>query len=72
VDVAITTTITLSVSRTYNLGNYESAKLEASVTVGRDDDDDTLELMRDKALDEVASILNEAKRDHVPSRQRHD
>jgi hypothetical protein len=67
-DMALTTEVTVSVSRTFNLGNYESVKIEASVRTSRSEADDTFEVLRNKALDEVASILQEAENDHVPKR----
>lgn len=61
--------VRLTVTRTINLGNYESVKLEATAVVGRDSDDDTPKKMRDQVLDEVAEVLAAAKKDYVPQRR---
>lgn len=59
----------LSVSRTVNLGNYESVKLEASALVSRNSDDDTPQKLRAQLLDEIAVLLEAAESDHVPARR---
>jgi len=67
--MSIVSEIRLTVSKTVNLGNYENVKIEATVVVGRDSDDDTPEKLRAQALDEVDAILAEARKDHVPKRR---
>ena len=69
--MSVLSELRLTVSRTINLGNYESTKLEATVIVGRNSDDDTPEKMRDQALDEVKLVLEEAQKDHLPKRRAH-
>ena len=69
--MSVVSEIKLVVSRTINLGSYESVKIEGSVVVGRSDDADTPEVLRQSALDEVMSLIDDARRDHVPaSRQK--
>lgn len=60
----------LTVTHTINLGNYESVKIEGGVTVGKDSDDDTADSMRNRALDEVAELIKQAREDHLPERRR--
>jgi len=58
--------IRINASRTINLGNYESLKIEGECTVEIDEtdyllgEDDFLPAARQKALDEVAVQLNNA------------
>lgn len=59
----------LKVTRRINLGNYEHVEIEASVVVSRDDDSDTPADLRNRALDEINLLLDEAKKDHVPKRR---
>ena len=67
--MSVVSEIKLIVSKTINLGNYESVKLEASVLVGRDSDTDTPEKMREQALDEITLLLEDARRENVPKRR---
>ncbi len=62
----------LTVTKTINLGNYENVKLEGTVIVGKNDDSDTPDSLRDQALEEVNLLLREAYKDHVPQRRRRD
>lgn len=66
--MSVISEIRLTVSRTINLGNYESTKIEATVIVGRNDDADTPEKMREEALVEIEALLAGAHKDHVPKR----
>ena len=50
--------ITISSSRTINLGNYESMQVQGSCTI-EIDDPSQLELARDKAIQEVRKQMNE-------------
>lgn len=50
--------ITISSSRTINLGNYESMQVQGSCTI-EIDDSSQLELARDKAIQEVRKQMNE-------------
>lgn len=59
----------LSVTKTINLGNYESVKIEVSAKVTRDDDTDTPESMRKHLIDEVYEMMDQAKADFVPKRR---
>ena len=70
--MGVVTEIKLSVTRTVNLGNYESVKLEGHAIVGKDNDDDTGETLRAQALDEVYALIQEAYKEHVPKRRNRD
>ena len=59
----------LTVTKTINLGNYENVKIEGAVTVGKDSDDDTADDIRNRALDEVRLLVQEAEKDHLPKRR---
>lgn len=59
----------LRVTRRINLGNYEHVEIEVATAVSRDSDDDTPEKMRERLLDEVDVLLEEAGRDYVPARR---
>lgn len=56
----------LTVTHTINLGNYNSVKIEGGVTVGKNADSDTADDMRNRALDEVALLVEQARKDHLP------
>ncbi|MDE2426267.1 MAG: hypothetical protein KGO96_10225 [Elusimicrobia bacterium] len=68
--MSVLSEVRLKVARRVNLGNYEHVELEATVTVGRNSDEDTPDKMRAEALDEIAAVLDEAVKDHVPKRRR--
>lgn len=68
--MAIVSELKLSVTRTINLGNYESVKIEGSAVVSKDSDDDTPQKLRKYLLDEVHALLDEAEADYVPARRR--
>jgi hypothetical protein len=70
--MSVVSEVKLTVTKTINLGNYESVKIEGGVVVGRDSDDDTPQGMRDRCLEEIAALLEEAKKDHVPARRRRE
>jgi len=67
--MSVISELRLTVSRTLNLGNYENVKIEVGAVVGKDSDDDTPEKMRDRLLDEVGQLVEEAIKDHVPKRR---
>lgn len=71
--MAKVTEVRLSVTRTVNLGNYESVKIEAAIAVNREDDlYDTPESMREEAMREVRELLSAATEEHVPKRRGRD
>ena len=70
--MSIVSEIRLTASRTINLGNYERTKVEGTVVVGRNDDLDTADKMREEALEELQLLLQAAEKDHVPTRRRRD
>lgn len=49
--------VMVGLSRTYNIGNYESFKIEGAVAASLDDDDDPQEV-----ADELRPILRESMR----------
>jgi hypothetical protein len=57
--------VRLSVSRTINLGNYESTKIEAGVTINRTDPADTPEDMEEQAIQEITVFLDSAMMEFV-------
>ncbi len=59
----------LKVTRRINLGNYEHVEIEGQVLVSRDDDADTAQKLRERAVDEVSALLADAKAEHVPKRR---
>ncbi len=68
--MAILQNVRVTISRTANLGNYNSAKVEVAVDVGRDREDDTVESLRETALDQAAALLKEAYEDFIPKKAR--
>lgn len=64
------TEIRLKVTRRVNLGGYEHVEVEGYAVVSRDNDNDTPTDMRERALEEVNALLEEAYKDHIPSRRR--
>jgi GGDEF domain-containing protein len=69
VEMAVVERIRIAVSKTVNLGNYNSVKVEVSVDVGRNKDTDTPAAMRDEALNQAADALEEAHKEFVPGRR---
>ena len=57
------TEISISVSRTFNLGNFESLRLEATASASVEDD---TEEARQMILDECRVSLREAYLEHHP------
>ena len=51
------TETTFGVARTINLGNYESLRLEHTVTIQLEDGD-TIKSVRDAAFDEMKETIN--------------
>ena len=64
------TELKLAVTKTINLGDYNSVKVEASVVISRNDDLDTPAKMREEALVEISELIAEAEKDYVPKRRR--
>jgi hypothetical protein len=64
--MAIVDEVRLSVSKTINLGNYESIKIETSITLVKNKETDTAESMRIDAIDEVWKFLNQAMGEFGP------
>lgn len=67
--MSVVSEIRLTVSKTINLGNYESVKIEGTVIVSKDNDLDTPESLMEQVLDQVKLLLNDARQDHVPKRR---
>ncbi len=63
--MAIVNEVRLSVSRTINLGNYESTKIEAGVTLVREEGADTPEDMEERAIQEVSIFLESALKEFL-------
>lgn len=59
---------TIAISRTINLGNFESCRLEASITVNPEDD--SYELAKPKAQVELRKLLEETYRAQGPGRNK--
>lgn len=59
--------ITIGISRTFNLGNYESLRVEASASASVDEDDD-IEAARAECLCEVRSSLRSAYEEFKPKK----
>ena len=57
--------ITICVSRTINLGNYESLKVEGTCVVDLEEDD-LIDMARSKAIDEVKEQMSEAFKECKP------
>lgn len=60
--------ITIGVSRTFNLGNFESFRVEASAVVAVEDDGVTT--ARECAIEEVRTSLNAAYAALKPKKER--
>jgi hypothetical protein len=72
-DLSSVSEFRLKVTRRINLGNYEHVEIEASTLVSKDDDSDTPQKLRERAVDEVMDLLADAKEQAVPKRrQRYD
>jgi hypothetical protein len=67
--VAIINEVRLSVSRTVNLGNYESAKVEAGITIVREESSDTPEDMEETAIQEIRVFLGSAIKEFLPEKK---
>lgn len=64
-----TDSLTVLVNRTYNLGNYESVKIEVGVSISLDENDkgiETLEGARDKAFEWIKTSIRD---EHAKSYQ---
>lgn len=61
--------VRLTLSRTINLGNYESTRIEAGVTINRSEDTDTPEDMEELAIQEVRLFLESALKEFVPEKK---
>lgn len=59
--------ITVTGSRTINLGNYESLKVEGSCTVDLDESD-IIDLARQSAIDEIKLQMQEAAKQLQPKK----
>lgn len=59
--------ITVSASRTINLGNYESMQVQGSCTI-EIDDPSQINFAREKALQEVKTQMNEAYKSIKPKK----
>ena len=57
--------ITISASRTVNLGNYNSLKVEGAATVTLDEHD-LIDIARDAAIKEVKEQMEEAFKEFKP------
>ena len=64
--------ITIGASRTINLGNYNSIKVEGSCTIEIADGEDAspfIEVAREKAIEEVRQQLKEAYKELSPPKK---
>jgi hypothetical protein len=57
--------VSIEVSRTFNLGNYQNFRVEAGLVVTIEEGDD-LEVLRGKMLDEIRKSLSAAYRANYP------
>lgn len=72
--MAVVSEMRLTVSRTINLGNYESVKIEAGLSISREEGDPSdiksaAEDMREHLMEEVRTLLDEATEEHVPKKR---
>lgn len=59
--------ITMSASRTINLGNYNSMQVQGSCTIDVDEED-LLDLVRSHAIDEIKEQMSEMFKSLKPNR----
>ena len=66
--MAVVSEMRLSVTRTVNLGNMEFVKIEAFVSMFREESDpnDSAGAMREDLMEEVRTLLDAATEEHVP------
>lgn len=60
--------ITVGASRTINMGNYESIRVEGSCTIELDDDDSVIGPAREAAIAECKLQMNEAYKAIKPAK----
>ena len=62
------TEVSVTISRTFNLGSYESARLEASASASLEDDTESPEAATKAMLPHLRKMLLAAYREHVDSK----